>query len=78
MFRRVVKIDVEAVSAMLDELLADAGRSALEDMEPASRRICPCHGITDVRLGSHIRIEARDKVGQFGAADDTQFILDSW
>ena len=48
--RYVVKIDVEAVGAMLDEMLAVPGRSPFEEMEPdyefmepAAYCICRCH-----------------------------------
>jgi hypothetical protein len=46
----VGKIDVEAVGAMLDEMLADPGRSKFEElepdyefMEPAPHCTCHCH-----------------------------------
>lgn len=48
--RSVVKIDVEAVGAMLDELLAPVERSPFEElepdyeyMEPAPYCTCHCH-----------------------------------
>jgi hypothetical protein len=48
--RSVVKIDVEAVGAMLDELLADPVRSPLEELEPdyeflepSTHCTCSCH-----------------------------------
>ena len=39
----VVKIDVEAVGAMLDEMLAVPSRSPYEDLEPAPHCTCSCH-----------------------------------
>jgi hypothetical protein len=44
--RRVVKIDVQAVAAMLDEMLAVPGRSPFEELEPDYEFLepadCPC------------------------------------
>jgi len=47
---RVVKIDVEAVAAMLDEMLAVPSRSPFEELEPgyeflepATHCTCSCH-----------------------------------
>jgi hypothetical protein len=46
----VVKLDVEAVGAMLDEMLADPGRSPFEELEPdyeflepVTHCTCSCH-----------------------------------
>jgi hypothetical protein len=71
----VVKIDVEAVGAMLDEMLADPGRPRFDELEPDYEFLEPAPPlhlllplIHLVRLGSHIRIEVRDKGCQLGDA----------
>ena len=50
LFRRVVKIDVEAVGTMLNEMLADTGRPKFEELEPdyeflepVTHCTCSCH-----------------------------------